>query len=199
MRASPFGDANQAKKTRRFDMRQRLTGLVLLSAGIVVAALATSSSALEAPAQFKGLINDYTPENTVSPTGPWEVRGAWQLNVHWDLGTANFSAELTMERSDYSIVCCGIDPDSPAERTPHTHTISLVGGRVTKLTGGGFEVTGPVAITANRSPKFTGSTLTIQITGGTKVTYSNIKLTFSSPASGHFGTEAVNGVVQVCY
>ena len=47
---------------------------------------------------FSGTINDYSP-STVSG-GPWEIRGEWSLDVS---GTANFSADLTMETSDYGI------------------------------------------------------------------------------------------------
>src|SRR5450755_225080 len=59
-----------------------------------------------APAQdlrlvhFKGVINDYSP-STVSG-GPWEIRGTWSLDVERS-GTANFSADLTMETSDYGV------------------------------------------------------------------------------------------------
>jgi hypothetical protein len=59
----------------------------------------------------------------VSPTGPWEMRGSWQLTLKAGGRKADFSAEFNMEISDYSIVCCGIDPDMPAERKPHSHLI----------------------------------------------------------------------------
>jgi hypothetical protein len=133
----------------------------------------------------------------VNPTGPWEIRGAWQLTVNARSRTAIFSAELNMEMSDYTLVCCGIDPDSPAERMPHTHLIKIVGGHVTPLTGGGFEVTGgSLEILKNGSPVLTSSTLTLDLTGGTSAAYSNITLTFGGDAAGHFGTQPVNGFVQ---
>ncbi len=132
----------------------------------------------------------------MSPTGPWGIRGAWQLTLG-PKSTANFSTELNMELSDYTLVCCGIDPDSPAERMPHTHLITLVGGQVTQLGGGGFEVTGgSLRILKNGSPVLPSSTLTIQVTGGTDAAYSNITLTFGGDAAGHFGTQPVNGLVQ---
>ena len=53
---------------------------------------------------------------------------------------------------------------------------------------------GPIADTLQLS-----STLTIGVTGGTRVTYSNISLTLGSDAAGHFGTQAVNGVVRRSY
>src|SRR5579885_917239 len=125
--------------------------------GVILALLLVGN--ISAPAQnvtrdnFSGLINDYSPETTVSPTGPWEIRGAWQLTLQTKSRTANFSAELNMELSDYTIVCCGIDPDSPPARMPHTHLINLTGGHVTELTGGGFEITGgSLTILKNGSP-----------------------------------------------
>ena len=78
--------------------------MVSVSAVIVAVALATGIGVLaQSPTQFVGLINDYGP-NSVTPTGPWEVRGAWLLTLKGDSGTADFSAELTMERSDYWVL-----------------------------------------------------------------------------------------------
>ncbi len=185
-------------------MRRKLTWFVLVGATIVVAALATSIHAsAQSPTQFRhfsGLINDHSPETTVTPTGPWEMHGTWQLTVQGSSGPANFSAQLTMELGDYSIVCCGIDPDSPSQRMPHTHTISLVGGQYTPLSGGGFDVTGgKLVINKNGSPVLPNSTLTIEVTGGTSVKYTNVQLIFTGDAAGHFGMQPVNGVVQKSY
>ena len=70
---------------------------------------------------FKGVVNDYSP-STVSG-GPWEIRGTWTLDVE-RTGTANFSADLTMETSDYGITgTTQVDPANPSTRSP-THTIS---------------------------------------------------------------------------
>jgi hypothetical protein len=140
---------------------------------------------------FRGLINDYTP---ASVSGPWEVRGQWSLKVKGDSGTADFSAALTMVRSDLGVT----DLNSPAARNAHTHHITMVNGTVTPLTNG-FRVSGPATITGNGNypPPFGGSsTLQIDIVGGNSVAYSNIKLTFGGDAAGHFGSQAVNGVVR---
>jgi hypothetical protein len=75
----------------------------------------------------------------------------------------------------------------------------LVDGAVTFLPGGGIEVTGPATITANGNfpPPFgPSSTLTIEITGGNGVPYSNLKVTFIGDAQTQFGMQAVNGVVR---
>jgi hypothetical protein len=165
-----------------------------LVAHIGVLVLAASIGALaQTPTlmNFRGLINDYTP---ASVSGPWEVRGQWSLKVKGDSGTADFSAALTMVRSDLGVT----DLNSPAARNAHTHHITVVDGTVTPLTNG-FRVSGPATITGNGNypPPFGGSsTLQIDIVGGNSVAYSNIKLTFGGDAAGHFGSQVVNGVVR---
>jgi hypothetical protein len=165
-----------------------------LVAHIGVLVLAVSIGALaQTPTlmNFRGLINDYTP---ASVSGPWEVRGQWSLKVKGDSGTADFSAALTMVRSDLGVT----DLNSPAARNAHTHHITVVDGTVTPLTNG-FRVSGPATITGNGNypPPFGGSsTLQIDIVGGNSVAYSNIKLTFGGDAAGHFGSQVVNGVVR---
>ena len=70
---------------------------------------------------FIGTLNDYSP-STVSG-GPWEMRGEWSLDL---LGTANFSADFSMETSDYGITdSTQVDPANPATRSPHTHHIVM--------------------------------------------------------------------------
>jgi hypothetical protein len=72
-----------------------------------------------------------------------------------------------------------------------------LGGDVTQIQGGGFEVTGgTLVILKNGSPVLSPSTLTINVTGGTTAAYSNIALTFGGVAAGHFGGQPVNGNVQ---
>ncbi len=144
---------------------------------------------------FNGFINDYTPRTTVSPVGPWEIRGDWSLMLRGASG-ARFEAELTMVRSDYWIVLNPSEEDLPQDRTPHTHHIRFDDG-VVSLISGGFQVVGTATITGNGSPAgFSPSQLTLQITGGTSVPFSNIKMTFASPASGHFGTYPLDGIVR---
>jgi hypothetical protein len=150
----------------------------------------------QAPVQVKlsGVINDYTPETIVPFVGPWEIRGDWSLKVKGDSGKADFSAALTMVRSDYWVLTFGADPEDPSLRRPHTHHITLVDGDVTPITNG-FRVTGMATITTNGSPDFSPSSLQIDITGGSLVVFSNIHVTFGSPASGHFGSQPLDGVV----
>lgn len=167
-----------------------------------------------APAQdlrlvhFKGVINDYSPSTV--PGGTWEIRGAWSLDVERS-GTANFSADLTMETSDYGISgTTQVDPANPGTRTPHTHHISMTNATVSydtsvcpannpPTTGSGVVVTSPATTTGNGGPapfesKGT-STLQVCLTGGALVNYSNLTLVYTGPATGHFGPQAIHGVV----
>lgn len=156
---------------------------------------------------FRGVINDFTPATSIMPGGPWEVRGNWSLvvkgNCERDDCKADFSAALTMERSDLGVVQNGgNDLNNPADRMAHTHHITLKDGEVTVIPNG-IQVTGEATITANGSwpPPF-GSTLpilTIEITGGTgenSVRFSNITVLFGPPASIHFGPNPLHGVVR---
>jgi hypothetical protein len=167
-----------------------------------------------APAQdlrlvhFKGLINDYSP-STVSG-GPWEIRGTWFLDVERS-GTANFSADLTMETSDFGISdTTKVDPTNPATRSPHTHHISLTNATVSydtsvcpanspPTTGSGVVVTSTATTSANgNSAPFESkgaSTLQVCLTGGSQVNFSNMTLVYTGPATGHFGPQAIHGVI----
>jgi hypothetical protein len=179
---------------------------VLRAKTIVMAlALVVSTGALaEAPnhAEFRGIINDFTSAS--SPVnGPWEVRGAWSLVSKGRPDRADFSAALTMERSDAGVVVSGgNDFNNPMDRMAHTHHITLLNGKVTP-TATGFQVTGPATITKDGSfpPPFgpTLPTLTIEITGSTgpgSVRFSNITVLFSAPADMHFGTAPLHGVIR---
>lgn len=165
---------------------------------VVISVLAASSAALaQVPqsARLSGVINDYGPQ-TVTPVGPWEMHGLWSLKIR-ESGTADFSAALTMERSDYSQSPSTINVDGA--RGQHTHHIVLRGATVVPLSTGGLEVTGVVAntlITKDGSQVFPDSTVVIDITGGTNVTYAVITLKFQGSATGHFGGQAVHGVVR---
>jgi hypothetical protein len=180
---------------------------------IAVVGLAAGTVALaEFPqrALFQGTLNDYTP---ASPpvSGPWEVRGPWSLAVNWRSNKADFSAALTMERSDQGAIenapppPPGTNPlDNPALRSAHTHHITLRNGKITRITNG-FQVTGPATITKDGvfPPPF-GSVLpilTITITGGAPdvkgdVVFSNITVSFGAPSAVHFGTNPLHGVVR---
>ena len=192
------------------------------SIGAWVLVLALGSVALgqdRSPVHFRGIINDFTPAHNAAgkPSGPWELHGVWKLDLHGDSGIAEFSAALTMENSDYwLLISPTANPDSPATRTPHTHHINMKDAQVswdpslvsgcptasyTPPTTTGFVVTGSASITGNGgyapfAPEGQLSPLTICVTGGTQVGFSNITLVFGAPASGHFGSQAINGAVR---
>jgi hypothetical protein len=157
---------------------------------------------------FRGVIHDYSP-STVSG-GPYEMRGEWSVDVQ-RTGTADFTADLTMETSDYGITdATKVDPTNPATRSAHTHHISLTGGAVSydtsvcpantpATTGAGVVVTGTTATEANGSPapfeSKGSSTLQVCITGGSSVSFSNLSIVYTGPATSHFGPQPIHGVV----
>jgi hypothetical protein len=181
-------------KRKGFCWMARIGVLALASVG----ALAQTSQ-IE---HFEGTINDYTPAANIA--GPWEIGGGWSLDLRDNSRIANFSAALTMVRTDMGVILNGTSTsgggslDVPAQRLAHTHHLSLVNGTVT-LIPNGFEVTGPITITGNGKypPPFgTPSTATIDITGGNLVSASNIKITLAGAATTHFGSQPINGVVR---
>jgi hypothetical protein len=187
---------------------------VLGAAGALTAAQAGEheSTAL-LPEHFSGLLNDYTPSAAVTAKGPYEMRGKWTLDVDERHGTATFTAEMNMETSDYGITQGTVDKDDPKTRGAHTHHMVMTDGVITfdwatasvcpvysPAVMGGFVVTGPVYITGNGGPASFGNPtkMTLCVLGGTIVKYSNIEFTLGLPASSHFGTQAVHGVVLGC-
>jgi hypothetical protein len=171
--------------------------------GILMVAASVGAGDHSSPrGSFAGVINDYTPAEDMAVTpfknlgGPWEIRGVWSLTVKGHSGRADFSAALTMERTDVGVTDNGGDLNMPSTRVAHTHHITVTNGTVTSITGG-FEVSGAATITGNGNPAPFGepSTLQIDVTGGSDVAYSNVALTFGGKAVGHFGSQAVHGVV----
>lgn len=158
---------------------------------------------------FRGVIHDYTPSTVTG--GPYEMRGEWALDIQ-RTGTANFTADLTMETSDYGTSNASqVDPANPGTRTPHTHHISVTNAAVSydtsvcpannpATTGPGVVVTGTATTTGNGSPapfeSKGASTLQVCVTGGSTVSFSNMSLVYTGPAAAHFGTQAIHGVVS---
>ena len=166
--------------------------------GVLMLAITTGILAqTPLPTQFSGVINDYSPSTTVTPMGPWEMRGPWTLTLNGASGTADFSATLTMELSDYTRNSVNVDTTSGStSRMQHTHHIAIQGGTVTQIPTGGFQLSGPASVTKDGSPApFAASTLTVTITGGTSVGFSNITLQFAGGAPVHFGSQLIHGVV----
>jgi hypothetical protein len=159
--------------------------------------------------QFGGLINDYSPSTVAG--GPYEIRGQWSLDINRS-GTADFTADLNMQTSDYGITgATQVDPANPATRSPHTHHISITNAAVSydmsvcpanspPTTGPGVVVTGTSITTGNGGPApfeaKGASTIQVCITGGSQVQFSNITMVYNGPATGHFGTQPIHGVVN---
>ncbi|HZS54984.1 MAG TPA: hypothetical protein VFA65_11310 [Bryobacteraceae bacterium] len=188
-----------------FVKSQTLTRLALLLPGLMLALSICAPAESPNQTKFHGVLNDYAPAST---GGPWEVRGSWSVVVKCRYGQfdckADFSAALTMERSDEGINEHGngdFNSTNPMDRMAHTHHITLVDGQVTAIAGG-IEIKGPARITGNGTfpPPFQTntdlSTLTIDITGGNTVAFSNIAVTFGDQAAGHFGMSPLHGVVR---
>jgi hypothetical protein len=165
-------------------------GLLLLLANLAVFAQNRASERTK----FSGLINAYSPQGT---TGPYEVRGTWDLQLQGSSGKAEFSAALNMVLSDGWVLTLGDGNFDPGVRNAHTHHITVHNATVTPITGG-FKVNGTARITANgtNNPLVSPSPLEIDVTGGTNVKFSNVTLTFGAPASNHFGAEPLPGVVD---
>ncbi|MCU1302532.1 MAG: hypothetical protein JWQ87_2816 [Candidatus Sulfotelmatobacter sp.] len=171
---------------------------VLTIAVLVLAASVGALAQTSAQPTFSGEINAYSPQSTGSTgtTGPYEIRGPWSLTLEGN-STANFSTDLNMEESDGWCITQNGSNFDPAARGAHTHHVTLVNAVVTQITNG-FQISGSATIMSNGtiSSKLSPSVLTVQITGGTDRKYSNVTLTFQTPASDHFGTEPVAGVVR---
>jgi hypothetical protein len=170
---------------------------------LVVAAAATGVMAQSStPRHFSGQLNDYT-----LGSGPYEMRGSWSVTLHPESATGDFSAAMNMVHSDYYVVNnpSAATDDTATGRNPHTHHITMKGAALTEnVNGCEIQLSGPASVTLNGgAPPFDPtltkpSQATICITGGVGVQYANVTLTFESgtPASGHFGTQPIHGVIH---
>jgi hypothetical protein len=208
-RSRDFGLGAQLK--REVPMKTKtlwwtVSGVAVLALVVAIGALAEPRT----PRHLTGVINDYTPIS--GGMTAWEVRGPWSLNLNPESTTVDFSAALTMELSVLGQSTANV---STASLTQHTHHITRKDAAVSFETvettdcpkfspptsGSVLVVTGNASITANGGlPPFapTGepSPLTVCVSGGTLVPYANITLQFGLPASNHFGSQAIHGVVR---
>jgi len=199
---------------KRFWLTARILAVLVLAAG--TAALAEAPR----PDHFSGSISDYTPLiSNLSPTGPWEMRGHWTLQLKGKSDKADFSAYMTMELSDSGVAAAGASLADPTNRHAHTHHIVMTDATVSSeapetstcpalspANTALFVVTGPanfISGNGNAAPfeKLGPTTLQVCISGGTdgtsEVQYSNITLVMSGPAADkHFGPQPIHGVVR---
>jgi hypothetical protein len=182
-------------------------GATVLALAVAIGALAEPGT----PRHLGGVINDYTPIS--GGMTAWELRGPWNLNLKGESGTANFSAALTMELSVLGQSPANV---SAASLTQHTHHITMKDAAVSFETvettdcpkfnpptsGSVLVVTGDASVTANGNvvtpfdPSGGTWKLTVCISGGPNVPYANVTLQFGKPASMHFGSQAIHGVVR---
>jgi hypothetical protein len=154
------------------------------------------------------------PLLTTVKGSPYEMHGQWTMDVDAERGTADFSADMTM--SSFGKTSTGaVDPTQPLVN-PHTHHIKLTNAKITwDMTGCppwgtptqmGFQITKTVSLLTGNGSNGTfetsppSSVLQVCVTGGLdipfSVTNSNITLLFTGPATGHFGPQAIHGVVR---
>jgi hypothetical protein len=199
------------------------TALTVLATGVVAIPATLAADQPQLPAHFSGLLNDYTPPVAGAP---YEMHGKWSLDLDAARSAARFSAEMTMETADFANSDPNHDPTKLGPHTHHISVSDgVVHNDATDPINwttqcptfkppvtGGFVVTGTAFVTGNGgNPPFGNpSPVTICILGGMRnltlngaqawLGFSNFTLTFAkgSPASTHFGTQAINGVVARC-
>jgi hypothetical protein len=153
------------------------TSLVFI---FTVALLSAAWAQSSAPTKLEGVVNDYT--DVANAAGAWHITGDWSAHRQGNSGKVDFVASLAMVR-----VSGG---------SPHTHHLGLFGAEVS-VTPTGYLITGQPALTTNGGMAFGGSQVSIEISGGNAVPSSNVKITFTGPAAGHFGELPLDGVVTV--
>jgi len=201
--------------SKAFSMVVRIIAVLVLTVGTGAQAQAPT------PKHLSGIISDYTPLiSTLSPTGPWEMRGHWSLDLKERAGKADFSAYMTMELSDSGVAAAGGNLTDPKSRSAHTHHIVMTDATVSSdpsdtstcptfspANTALFAVTGPanfISGNGNAAPfeKLGPTTLQVCISGGTdgtsEVQYSNMTLVMTGPAANkHFGPQPIHGVVRI--
>jgi hypothetical protein len=145
-----------------------------------LASLGTAWAQSSAPTKLEGLIDDYT--DVANAVGAWHIVGEWSAHRQGNSGKVDFVANLSMVR-----VSGG---------SPHTHHLGLFGAEVT-VTPTGYLITGRPALTTNGNMAFAGSQVSIELSGGNAVPTSNVKVTLTGPAAGHFGELPLDGVVTI--
>jgi len=117
-----------------------------------------------------------------------------------------------METSDYGISnATAVDPANPNTRGAHAHQITTTNAAVSydmsirpvyspPTSGAGIVVSSTATATGNGGPASFeskgASTLEVCITGRSQVEFSNISMVYTGPATGHFGPQAIHGVVS---
>jgi hypothetical protein len=204
-------------KSKTLTSAVRALSLLLLVSATCALAQSGSFGQERKPVHFSGLFNDYVPLSPTISGSPYEMHGQWSMDLHPELGTADFAADMTM--SGFGRTAAGaVDPTQPIVN-PHTHHIKLTNMRITwdmigcptyqaPVPTTGFQISGTVnLLTGNGqiAPFETNplsSTLQVCVSGGPEgqftVQNSNMTLVFGGPAANkHFGPQAIHGVVRI--
>ena len=143
--------------------------------------LLSATLGAQGPGHLTGIINHYTAN--LDGNGPWYIAGDWSVTIKGNSGRADVAIALSMVREL-----------NEAARQPHTHHIGLTNGEA-RVVDGVLRITGTPDATTNGNSAFAGSTIQVDISGGNSVPYSNISVTFTGGAAGHFGAAPLQGVV----
>jgi hypothetical protein len=196
----------------------------MMSAFVLLVLAAGSTTQAQAPLpghlNVSGVISDHTPLiPSLSPTGPWEMRGHWSLHLKGNSGEADFSAFMTMELSDSGVAAAGKNLTDPASRSAHTHHILMTNATVSTDSNDlgncpAFSPTNTPKLVVNGTANFISgngnsapfeklgrTTLQVCVSGGTdgssEVDYSNMTLVMTGPAADkHFGPQPIHGAVR---
>ena len=160
-------------------------------------ALARDNAGQPPAGRLSGTFNDYVWVEAAAGAGAWHVTGEWTTRLEGNSGKGEFTGSLLGVRSDLWVLATSADPANPALRTPHTHHVGLDDADVTVIPNG-IRLEGTAVITANGSvAPYSNSRVRVDITGGSLISYSNIKLTFLGTAIEHFGPQPYDGLVVV--
>ena len=162
-------------------MRLTIVWRVLSLAALTLALSGQGLANGQQDVRFGGLVNDYTAN--FDGGGAWHIMGEWSMQVNGNSGKGTFSIGFTMARA-------AVEP-----RAFHTHHVTLEGGEVTVLANG-YRITGAAVMTGNGSlAGFNGSPMTVELTGGTAMPFSNLSIVYFGDAANHFGSGTIKGVV----
>jgi hypothetical protein len=177
-------------------IRKTVLALAVMAAIAVTTGVQTmAQDAVQPPLRVSGTFNDYVWVEGGAGGGAWHVTGEWAAQVKGNSGKGDFTASLHGVRSDLWVLQTFADPANPALRSPHTHHVGLADADVTIIPNG-IRLEGVATITANGTvASYSGSTVRVEITGGSTIRYSNIKMTFMGAGVGHFGPQPYEGVV----
>jgi hypothetical protein len=176
-------------------MKTKLFWLLTCVAISVSVATVTTTAQGPLPTALQGTFLDFTPAAN-APAGPYIITGTWSTKTDGSSGKADFSALLTMTRSDYWVLSTGSDPNNVALRGMHTHHVLLKDGAVTSIANG-FRITGNAVFTGNGDANAASPLpITVDITGGNAVRFSNVSLTVGGGVSAHFGNQSIEGGVS---